>query len=126
MTENNNSYHPDPDVELAAKVKQITLAKKNSFHDNDSKSSPLSPKYSLENGFVKEAATQRVDTGKSVLEVLSGHYRQILAGIGEDTSRVGLLKTPERAAKAMLFFTKGYQENVKGGLFSAMNVPLYL
>jgi GTP cyclohydrolase I len=41
--------------------------------------------------------------------------RTILACVGEDPSREGLLGTPERYAKAMLFFTKGYEENVKGG-----------
>lgn len=39
--------------------------------------------------------------------------RTILECLGEDPSREGLLGTPERYAKAMLFFTKGYQENVK-------------
>lgn len=39
--------------------------------------------------------------------------RTILECIGEDPSREGLLGTPERYAKAMLFFTKGYQENVR-------------
>lgn len=41
-------------------------------------------------------------------------YRAILENVGEDPYREGLLKTPERAAKALLFFTKGYQENLKG------------
>lgn len=44
---------------------------------------------------------------------LSGAVRTILECIGEDPSREGLLGTPERYAKAMLFFTKGYQENVR-------------
>jgi GTP cyclohydrolase I len=39
--------------------------------------------------------------------------RTILECIGEDPSREGLLGTPERYANAMLFFTKGYQENVR-------------
>lgn len=41
-------------------------------------------------------------------------YRAILETVGENPYREGLLKTPERAAKALLFFTKGYQENLKG------------
>lgn len=40
-------------------------------------------------------------------------YRSLLQNIGEDPSREGLLKTPERAAKAFSFFTKGYQEDLK-------------
>lgn len=41
-------------------------------------------------------------------------YRLLLAGLGENPDRQGLLKTPERAAKAMLFFTKGYDQSLEG------------
>lgn len=41
-------------------------------------------------------------------------YRMLLSSLGEDPSRQGLLKTPERAAKAMLFFTKGYDQGIEG------------
>lgn len=44
-------------------------------------------------------------------------YKSVIKHIGEDVERQGLLKTPERAAKAMLFFTKGYEENLDGKLF---------
>ncbi|KAI1075680.1 GTP cyclohydrolase I [Whalleya microplaca] len=39
--------------------------------------------------------------------------RTILECVGEDPDREGILDTPTRYAKAMLFFTKGYQQNVK-------------
>lgn len=39
--------------------------------------------------------------------------RTLLECVGEDPDREGLLATPERYAKAMLYFTKGYQENVR-------------
>jgi GTP cyclohydrolase IA len=44
---------------------------------------------------------------------LAGAVRTILECIGEDPDREGLRETPERYAKAMLFFTKGYEENVR-------------
>ena len=45
------------------------------------------------------------------LEKLKEHYREILRLLGEDPEREGLLKTPERVAKAMAFITKGYNED---------------
>ena len=47
------------------------------------------------------------------VEELAGHYKRILELLGEDTSREGLLKTPERVAKAMACLTKGYGEDPK-------------
>ncbi len=40
-------------------------------------------------------------------------YKKILTGIGEDINREGLQKTPERAASAMQYLTKGYSENIE-------------
>ncbi|KAI9686706.1 MAG: GTP cyclohydrolase 1 [Bathelium mastoideum] len=50
---------------------------------------------------------------KQRLEKLSGAVRTILEAIGEDPDREGLQGTPERYAKAMMFFTKGYEENLR-------------
>lgn len=47
------------------------------------------------------------------LEKLQGAVTTILECLGEDPDREGLRGTPERYAKAMLFFTKGYEENVR-------------
>ncbi|MGB1019809.1 MAG: GTP cyclohydrolase I FolE [Flavobacteriaceae bacterium] len=53
-------------------------------------------------------------------EELKSNYTDILALLGEDKNRNGLLKTPERAAKAMKFLTEGYEKDPKQILQSAM------
>jgi GTP cyclohydrolase I len=47
------------------------------------------------------------------LAKLAGAVRTILECVGEDPDREGLRDTPERYAKALLFFTKGYEENLR-------------
>ncbi len=47
-------------------------------------------------------------------------YEAIIHATAEDPSREGLLKTPERAAKAMQFLTQGYTQDAKAILRSAM------
>ena len=41
------------------------------------------------------------------------HFSAIIKHVGEDVTRPGLLKTPERAAKAFEFLTHGYQQSVE-------------
>jgi GTP cyclohydrolase I len=50
---------------------------------------------------------------------LTQHYKEAIAWLGEDPEREGLLKTPERVAKAMQFLTQGYQLDAKAILNSA-------
>lgn len=56
-----------------------------------------------------------------ITDEIRNNYHRILNEIGEDTEREGLAKTPERAAKAMLFLTQGYQQDavkiLKGAMF---------
>ncbi len=56
---------------------------------------------------------------EEVTSSLKGHYRSIIQDIGEDPEREGLLKTPERVAKAMQFITQGYNMNAADILNSA-------
>jgi GTP cyclohydrolase I len=53
-------------------------------------------------------------------EALATHYKEIIRLLGEDPEREGLQKTPGRVAKAMRFFTGGYNENPEEALASAM------
>ena len=53
------------------------------------------------------------------LEQMQHHYGEILRLLGEDPGREGLVKTPERAAKAMGFLTQGYDQNAEEVLLSA-------
>jgi len=55
-----------------------------------------------------------------LIQSLSGHYHEVLKQIGEKPEREGLLKTPERVAKAMLYLTQGYDLDAQEILNSAM------
>lgn len=52
-------------------------------------------------------------------EALRGNYKNILQLLGENPEREGLLKTPERMAKAMQFITQGYGQDAVAILNSA-------
>lgn len=47
---------------------------------------------------------------------LTAACRTIIECVGEDPDREGLVKTPERMAKALKFFTSGYEQDLKGSL----------
>lgn len=55
-----------------------------------------------------------------VTENLMESFNVLLREVGEDPDREGLVKTPERAAKAMQFLTQGYAQNAEQILRSAM------
>jgi GTP cyclohydrolase I len=61
---------------------------------------------------------------------LTGLYEEIIKGIGEDPAREGLQKTPERAAKAMQYLTRGYQQTVEevvnNAIFESANDQMIL
>jgi GTP cyclohydrolase I len=54
------------------------------------------------------------------IERLSTHYKDILKLVGEDPNRDGLLRTPVRVARAMLFYLHGYDLDPEEMLRSAM------
>ena len=55
-----------------------------------------------------------------ITEQIKNNYEDIIHLLGEDKDREGLLKTPERAAKAMKFLTEGYEKDPKQILQGAM------
>ncbi len=65
-------------------------------------------------------AYKRVEQyGDKITSSLTDNYRESLGLLGEDPDREGLLKTPERVAKAMQFLTQGYHMDAKAILNSA-------
>ena len=54
------------------------------------------------------------------IEQLKYHYTEVLRLLGEDPEREGLIKTPERVAKAWSYLTKGYEQDPVAILQSAM------
>uniref|UniRef100_UPI00321726A2 GTP cyclohydrolase I FolE n=1 Tax=uncultured Draconibacterium sp. TaxID=1573823 RepID=UPI00321726A2 len=74
-----------------------------------------SPKYDDSRGY------ERIDVFNDEATLkLSEHYKKILEIVGEDSSREGLLKTPERVGKAMQFLLQGYKTDPVEILKSAM------
>ena len=63
---------------------------------------------------------ENIEFSKEVIDNLKIHYKSVLDLLGEDSEREGLIKTPERVAKAMCFLTKGYHIDPKEVLRSAM------
>ncbi|HKR78428.1 MAG TPA: GTP cyclohydrolase I FolE [Nitrospira sp.] len=54
------------------------------------------------------------------VNVMTGLVTQLLKALGESPGRNGLLRTPERVAKALLFMTRGYHEDIERLLNGAL------
>lgn len=72
------------------------------------------PKYSKDEQYAQESTL-----------AMQTNYAELIRLIGEDPTREGLLKTPERAAKALQFLTHGYDLNPSKVLLSAMFAEEY-
>ena len=62
-------------------------------------------------------SSEEIEKSRSII---SDHTRDILALLGEDPAREGLLKTPDRVAKAMQYLTTGYWQDPEEILRSAL------
>ncbi len=72
-----------------------------------------------EQEFGKSNYSTQESYNTEALDTMTKSYSDILTAMGEDPTREGLAKTPERAAKAMAFLTQGYQVNAEDILNSA-------
>ena len=66
---------------------------------------------------------QKIDQyDAKITEQIANNFTEILKGIGEDIKREGVVKTPERAAKAMQFLTSGHYQDpteiLRGAMFA--------
>ena len=75
----------------------------------------------LQQRAIQMAYHKEVIYDESITAEIAGHYREILRLLGEDPEREGLVKTPERVAKALQFMTQGYGQDggeiLKAALF---------
>lgn len=80
--------------------------------------SAINPQMAIEN--TMDGYTKADLYNEKTVSALSEHYHSIIELIGEDPSREGLEKTPERVAKSMQFLTHGYNLDPAEILLSAM------
>merc|ERR1712107_197742 len=54
------------------------------------------------------------------MPAIADKYKTIISDLGEDVNRAGLVDTPKRAAQALLFFTKGYEDSIERAVKDAV------
>ncbi|KAK9887177.1 hypothetical protein WA026_020631 [Henosepilachna vigintioctopunctata] len=115
MTSNGDSCNNRKPAALLTR----TLSENYELNDVEVPGTPKTPRTSATPGHEKCTfhhdleLDHRPPTREAMLPEMSRSYRLLLGSLGENPDRQGLLKTPERAAKAMLFFTKGYDQSVE-------------
>ncbi|VEN52951.1 unnamed protein product, partial [Callosobruchus maculatus] len=103
-----------------ANLRPVNWSESYDMDDVDVPGTPKTPRTSTTPGHEKCTfhhdleLDHRPPTREAMLPEMSRSYRLLLSSLGENPDRQGLLKTPERAAKAMLFFTKGYDQSLEG------------
>ncbi len=74
----------------------------------------------LANKSISMESEKRQFESEERTKILMEGYRTLIHQVGEDPDREGLVKTPERASKAIQFLTQGYDQDPKKVLLSAM------
>lgn len=64
--------------------------------------------------------SELTESEKETIDKIAGHYQEILKLVGENADRQGLVDTPQRAAKALWYLTRGYRQNVESVIHNAM------
>ena len=121
---NNGGMCDDFEEELNGRLRDLTRERKNSgckppFFLGDqeallSHSSCRTLGRDIASPSPRQDERHRAERKQEALREMTEHFKGILSTVGEDPTRQGLLKTPERAARAMLYFTKGYDEDISG------------
>ncbi|MCK9612310.1 MAG: GTP cyclohydrolase I FolE [Bacteroidales bacterium] len=74
----------------------------------------------IEENEIDDTPAKITPDNPKLIKELSAQYKKVLGLIGENPEREGLLKTPERVAKAMLYLMHGYELNPMEIFRSAM------
>lgn len=115
LTVNGHGSNGVDKKELETKLTELTLNEnREPVYLGDDEDYSSRPHRSAMSPSPRQDERHRAEHMNDVVRQMSSSYRELLVGIGEDPCREGLLKTPERAAKAMLYFTKGYDEKISG------------
>ena len=128
MSSLNGKLHETPDCELDRKLRELSLLSTpertkrrappptvlGDVEENGDDHPGRAPRALLSTPSPRTNEELRADSKEAALAEMTKSYRSLLTSIGEDPNRDGLLRTPQRAAKALLYFTKGYDENIAG------------
>lgn len=109
-------------LELSTKLQELTLPETRHIpkYIGDDEDHSHRAHRSLYSPSPRTDERHRAENKDQALAEMTQAYRSLLMSVGEDPSRQGLLKTPERAAKALLYFTKGYDEKISDVLNDAI------